>query len=354
MRKKYGSSLSQYVIIVIIIGLAVAMAYGLLGVNIKQNLANMVQSQEGINEQINENIIGLTNITPGSLGGNIDAPATKCNSGSCVIDYGNFVLNGVPENIQELVETTGASGGTENMASMIEQIADYLEASGQSGEATQLRDLANIGHFLAQIALTGESGASGCATNADPVSCFKAFATDPANSPTLPDNLKTILTKYEAVQVPGKAYQTLIGLHGQYGTVGTRIDTARMMEVTNPSNFDIIKAFNPAYQFVDIYDNVVANPNISQEVKDITKELYKNIAGITIEHQQNMSATYGQYTNMSGFGYDIYTGASVNTGNYGLVPLEKIVHPQTSLNTNIQSSLMCATGKFDALGKACK
>lgn len=49
-----------------------------------------------------------------------------CNGSSCTISVGNYVLEGIPENFNAFVETSGASGGTDKIVSLLNQISDQL------------------------------------------------------------------------------------------------------------------------------------------------------------------------------------------------------------------------------------
>lgn len=161
-----GSSLAQYAIVLALVAVAVVpvfMIYGKEIVSILQgytsiftDMNNQMATNKGSNpsEEPSEDPPG--NPPPsqekvGPLGGTPSAPVTDCSTpDSCTIDYGSFVLSGIPENFPIAVETMGGAGGIETMAQLMDILATAQENGDIQMDGGSLRDLANLGHELAR------------------------------------------------------------------------------------------------------------------------------------------------------------------------------------------------------------
>ncbi|MEW5820363.1 MAG: hypothetical protein AB1782_09245 [Cyanobacteriota bacterium] len=120
---------------------------------------NTSEHQPQINNVNNKELTG-DKILSDQLGGNLDSPVIKCSNRNCSIDYGDFVLNGIPEDFGSFVEASGTSGGTEKLAAILEQIAVQLEQKGDTAGSKDFRDLANTLHIVARIDKSIESDLS--------------------------------------------------------------------------------------------------------------------------------------------------------------------------------------------------
>ncbi|MEW5821042.1 MAG: hypothetical protein AB1782_12695, partial [Cyanobacteriota bacterium] len=77
---------------------------------IAQNPVNIINSSEKSKHK---------KLTTGTLKGSINAPVKKCSNGYCIIDFGDYIMTGIPENYNEVLETTGNSGAN-NPAKLID------------------------------------------------------------------------------------------------------------------------------------------------------------------------------------------------------------------------------------------
>lgn len=163
-RKECGASLFQYVIIICLVGLGIVPCYYLLGNNIKLHFTNFYNSLANNNDIIQENASPLFNLivngglSAGQLGGSPANPVSQCADNNCSIDFGTVVLNNIPKDYSEIIETSGASGGTDVIVSMVQQIAEQLEDSPQVSEEqlAKIKDLISYGNDIKNLEMLFE------------------------------------------------------------------------------------------------------------------------------------------------------------------------------------------------------
>ncbi|MGD9580678.1 MAG: hypothetical protein AB7V50_04855, partial [Vampirovibrionia bacterium] len=177
--KNKGSALAQYGIIIVLVVLGAVVAYSLLGQTIVDQLTSFLNFQKNNNAQMAENYnntgsssTSTTTAEPGSLGGTSTSPVENCNAGSCTVDYGDFILSGIPENYKDFVEVQGTSGGTDKLVSLVNQMADQLEEDGKPAEAQELRNFANLLSFMSDIEESMVNNIGSCQTDSDPAGCY--------------------------------------------------------------------------------------------------------------------------------------------------------------------------------------
>ncbi len=85
--------------------------------------------------------------TPGGLGGTSENPVVQCSFGYCNIDFGDYVLSGIPDNFSDYVKSTSSSGGTELLANLLMAIANSPNIDTSTSKI--IKDLANKGHSMA-------------------------------------------------------------------------------------------------------------------------------------------------------------------------------------------------------------
>jgi hypothetical protein len=142
--KNKGSSVSQYLIIIGLVALVLIPVFIYFGQNIHQYFTNFYKvfatknldiktkpstdiplQSSAANETVS--MFQKPEVLPGSLGGKPDHPIKTCDNNFCIIDYGDFILEGIPKNFGQYVNTHGTSGGTEKLAALIDQaIAQIL------------------------------------------------------------------------------------------------------------------------------------------------------------------------------------------------------------------------------------
>lgn len=197
-----GASLAQYAIVIALIMTAVVPGYFLYGKQIVHILSQYTDIFADINDLIGANTAATAtpstppatttpptttttppttttttgSITPppavpivsaGSLGGTPSDPVRSCSGSYCTIDYGSYVINGIPADFSSFVETCGTTAGTEVILSVLDQIiyaADHTTDMPMSpSELAIVRDLAEKGHLLAD----GEKDIEDYITNGD-------------------------------------------------------------------------------------------------------------------------------------------------------------------------------------------
>lgn len=86
----------------------------------------------------------------GPLGGTTSVPVKACKDGKCDIDFGSYVLSGVPETMPSVEETAGTFGekSTRDYASVLESLADSISADSPE-QAARLDLLAAVTKNLA-------------------------------------------------------------------------------------------------------------------------------------------------------------------------------------------------------------
>lgn len=161
-----GTSLVQYAIIITLIALFVVPAFMSLGQNTNKNLKTYMASVEENNKTIKQNTAPTTQkenikeIKAGDLGGTSEQPKVICDDNSCSIDFGEFSINGLPKNYKEFIETSGFSGGTHKIASLLDQIAEQAQALPDLESKDLFVQLAQQGHILANIEREIETSAN--------------------------------------------------------------------------------------------------------------------------------------------------------------------------------------------------
>jgi len=164
MKRKYrGSNLVEYMLPAALIGVVMGGAlynsytndsilnYVMNSLNMKINEETLVI--DNANNNTNKEVIKVDpyankNISDSST----TPPAMACSTdNTCTIDFGNFKLTGVPSNFTNVVETSGANAGTEQIALLLDQIANILAQNNKISESDQVKDLANMGHALAAL-----------------------------------------------------------------------------------------------------------------------------------------------------------------------------------------------------------
>lgn len=149
MRKIKGASLFQYAIILGLVALMAVPVYFTLGQTIVDHLKAFYSSIVDINENADINgdsaklSIVSESVKAGDLGGEPKAPVMNCVKTICAIDYGTIILNGVPANFNEIVETSGTAGGTDEILALLEQVAEQ-KAKDPETTPQELEDLSNL------------------------------------------------------------------------------------------------------------------------------------------------------------------------------------------------------------------
>ncbi|MEW5821096.1 MAG: hypothetical protein AB1782_12965 [Cyanobacteriota bacterium] len=341
MIKNKGSNIVEYVVPVALIGIVVGM--GLFYMYEQGTLRDFVISSSNINFDSTTQKASLNNnsnpdeplinqVVPATP----DNPITSCENGICKIDFGPISLSGLPENFNDFVETSGASGSVDMMASLLDQIANQLLDDGLKNEYNDIKKLANIGHNLAAVENEIEKMIKNCNYNK---ACIDSFADKPF---PMPENFDITVTG-------DLAYKT----YAEAGSAGV-IGGTRNLTGNNVSG--ILETGRLAPHFIETLDRVTKDSDISQDTRNLIKELSWDIGVIGEDFQNNleyMSSWYDSHTLLtpSTF-YDPITYSKISEP----VPPDAISNYQTynaSKVTNFDSALICAAGQKSDSGSKC-
>lgn len=347
MKRIRGQNLTEFVILLGLVVIVCVAAYTMLGDQVNklfQGSKQKVEKFKPFGVAYDKNTGGK--VGPGGLGGTPSKPVADCTNGTCIIDLGPLLLNGVPENFGTFVETSGSSAGTDSISSMFDQIAEYFKSQNNSAGYDAYKKLANLGHALATVQNAYEDVAESCKTSPNYNTCISTQGNAINTSrPTLNANVSAYLPNYSSGSMNLLAFSNL--------------EAGRLNKMSSPGFFNSVKTENPSFAIIDAYDQAVATPGLTPELKNITDKLLRNMGDLSYYNThrfQNailsgLSAPGG--SNMSSQ-WDPVTGNSI--GNVSWPPAasaDDLLHPQTSLNTNIVSALMCTAGSNYTNGAEC-
>jgi hypothetical protein len=159
MKKHSGSALMDYIVPTAVAGLVMGCA--LYYVASSGNIPAFMMASLNIQEDsiAGTGLMGtsaasgggsVAAVQAGSLGGTPTKPQLNCGPSECSIDYGDFVLNGLPANYSQIVETVGASGGTEALVTQLDLILQQARDNDLPVDIKLLQELANLGHNVAR------------------------------------------------------------------------------------------------------------------------------------------------------------------------------------------------------------
>lgn len=345
-KKNSGVSLFQYIIIISLIGLGVFIAYSTMGDLIKNIFSSYNSGYDSMNKSITNNLPPEPPITPGSLGGTAALPVKKCDAQGCDIDFGDFVLNGIPEDFGTFINSSGAAGGTEQLSDLLEQLATQMDDPATSeDEGISFREMANLGHLIGGIQKTFETNAESCVSDANPAGCYFNKTSYSVNLPNIPfdSGLSTV--------IPGFTSSQNYSFYD--GEILTSISMGRQAKVQNGAWFNTEKASNPAFALVDKFDQIMNDPNVSANQKAVTEQIYRSLANISEEQLINRENVIGHTPNFN-YRIDSMSGADLQSINYSYAgALNDITHLQASSTTNVGSAIVCATGSNSDTGQNC-
>ncbi|MEW5819490.1 MAG: hypothetical protein AB1782_04810 [Cyanobacteriota bacterium] len=368
MRSGKGANLVEYIIPVALIGLIVGM--GLYTVFSEGLLLKFIGSSGDIkiDESTGKAFLG-SNIdnksyllnAPGSMGGTSDKPVKECKNGKCTIDFGDYILSGIPDNFSEFVEAQGNSGGTDQLAAIFDQLAEQILEEGDQAGYQEYLNMANLCHYLAKMQRNVEEAQTICSTDDDPRWCYSETfrnyrSGNLENDYSVPDNLTD--TELFNLGLPANSFSSFF-ING-----GTRIDLTRQKIAndqvsTDPPYRDLTTAI------VSMYDNIMENPQYSDNLKNITTVLYKEIDKITFDQYKTSYDT--AFMAIQGGGSSLTRYDPVTGEVTGVYPEERfdngiglgrtyVIHGPNALAseaTDVDSALICIAGKNTDTGREC-
>lgn len=376
MKKIKGSALVDYLIPTLLIG--VVGGSGIYALHSSGVLKNFISASLNVDVGSDgKGIIGktiassdaLTTITPpkafdmatvnaGDLGGTPEQPIKTCIANSCAIDFGELILKNVPENFGAAVSESGSSHGVDDLSELLLQIADQLnDATTPVDEAADLRDLANLGHFVADAIEQGEKKLDSCPVNStDCLDKLQLIYTSEKLS--LPPNLNSVLTGFDSKYTI--ADLLLDGALGGMNVSSKRLGDIRNKKIEGSVLYSMHTDDNPLFAMIEKYDAIQNNTDskYTDTVKAITKQLFLDLDKVIYNFQESSYiANDGEYLHphtspLTGLKTETKTTLTVD-GKTDYEIAQELLKPEASIFTDIDSALICTTGKYDDTGQAC-
>ncbi|MEW5819991.1 MAG: hypothetical protein AB1782_07345 [Cyanobacteriota bacterium] len=344
-RNGNGNSLSQYTNVIVLIALALIPVFYVCGQLIIKNFSNfssgLTPKNVSTNSTANNSGTVLT-IKPNDLNGTPDKPVSKCSGGKCSIDYGSFVLNGIPQNFNEFVQTGGTSGGIDELADMIMQIAEHLKEIGDLDGYEEFKAFSNFAHIQADIVRLSEKQIQ---SNPDQTAFNDFYTTNGLlKDYKLPDELASELPNFST----NHAYFTIL-------LDNCNIGESRNRKITNPDTYSNNYVNKAADSMIYLYDRIQNNTTkYPESIRNLAQELYLTLDDITTEAIAHIGAGANADPNWScSFSYDPITGNKITPHPATTADLNAFLHPQYSLNEDITGSLICTAGKNTAEARSC-
>lgn len=257
------------------------------------------------------------------------------------ISVDGITLTGVPKDFQNLINTIGPNGTTETILGLIEQMAVQMDdPATPQDEGEDFRDMANLGHFIADYEADIELKAAGCNLQSNPSSCMSSelMYTNSLGS-SVPSSLSSILSSYSLQDNHSDQMAQML----DFGIAANRCKSGG--SGCSPTS-------NPIHAFYKQYDTVMSSSDYSDSSKAIIKQLYTEIASIGTNMKTQMEVVSGATPSM--IAYDPVTGNPMLSNAPTSVAINDILHPSASVVTDLDSSLICTTGVHSDDGTVCQ
>jgi len=338
-RRQKGNALSQYAIIIGLVALAAVPAFLLFGNQIVSALTTYAGQYSDMNNQLDANNKSNTNSIANNNASTVDLnndQTGNCTNNTCSIDFGDIKLSGVPQDLNKLVETSGVSGGMDNLTSLLDQIAQQYEEQGKTEEAKDIKILATTGHNMAAIQKDFENLVfNTCKGNQE---CFNSYINKEYKKPAGYDET------YQAFPKGVTYYDTswLTSIGGAIKNINS-----------NYPQYAISKFYNQTL------NKIKNNDGISNTAKGVIQELTWDIG--TIGEKWNLPfalLTEGDFdVEPYNYIYEPLTGKETRVPVPAGTTYESIYNDIQNINapelTHIDSGLICASGSYTDTGTAC-
>lgn len=243
---------------------------------------------------------------------------------------GNISLSGIPADFNSITQTTGASGGTDTISGILDQLAVEMEQNGQTTQSQEIKKLAELGHNIAKLqnyfekAIVDCQGDQSCITKAGNVQMSQGFWDE---------------TNFNFVEnIPLRELLS-------HTKLGER-------HLTNPAaakNYVNTDNGNMSYIFYNQVQKVMNDPSFDQQTKNVVQELSWDIASIAEEFKNNVDFMTGSSNRAT---CDFITQECSGIKNPGIT-VEDFASYKSSTITNFDSALICAAGKHTDSGASC-
>lgn len=349
-KNNIGQNLVEFAILLGFLGVGAAFTLTTMGFNVNQlfqNSSDKLASYKPFgNVQSNNNTNTTTTTTtttppvpnaPGPLGGTPDNPVKQCNASVCKVDFGEFVLDGVPDNLGEVIQTSGSSGATETLLGLVDQLITQMDGTATLDELDKVKNLANTGHLIANYEKYVEDFALNCNTTPDSYQCLSDFLYNGTSTYSVPSSLSSQLPNLNIdVADPGSALE---------------IGGAMSDYINNPTKFNDHATTDPSYAFVNSYLDVMNDTNITDTQKSVIKQLYWQIGSLATEFDNIVwSSGSANYTTDTYF--DPITAQQYEY-DVSQFTVNDILSPTYSNIADTDSALICASGHRDDVNYVC-
>ena len=345
MCKNIGNAISQYAIIIGLVILALIPVFLIFGNTINKSFTDFLHilQNKDVTTTSSTNLNTVINSTSKNTSNYSGTPTSNCEDGSCTIDYGDFVLTGIPDDFSGFIETHGTSGGTETLVALLDQMAEQMKDNVPPEDYQTYKELANLGHILADFEASLEDTAKNCAN-------YKVFPDE-----CMQDKIGWG-TKYTLNSPLLKQFSNLSN-ELNYSGYTFNVGYAMNQYINDPETFGYEKDNQLAFAIVDKYKLIMNSDNVSEKQKAVTQELYWQIG--------NLSTKLGKacYDSISDFEGEVNTSGSLYadpiTGEFSdndktiTHDVTAIYDVDTSKITDIDSALICVTGKHLDSGQQC-
>ena len=342
-RKQKGNALSQYAIIIGLVALAAVPAFLLFGNQIVSALTTYVDQYTNMNSIVASNVDNVANSTNNintantSVEDNSNSASCSDADNTCSIDFGDFKLSSVPQDLNKLIETSGVSGGMDNLTSLLDQIAQQYEEQGKTEEAKDIKILATTGHNMAVIEKELENFIIN--TCKGDTTCINSYANKEFPKPAGFDETYQAFPK-------GVTYEYTFSLINIGKTLNKEVNT-------NYPEFAISKFYN------ETLNKINNNSAISDKTKSIVQELTWDIGTLSqkwlIQYTRITDPAVQEY--LYTYTYDPLTGKEIDVDIPADITYESIYNDLQNIKvpelTHVDSGLMCASGGYTDSGTAC-
>lgn len=341
-KKNKGQNLIEFAILLGCIGVGAIFALSAIGFNVNNLFQNGVDQMASYKPFGNVQSNSTTqqppiSNTPGPLGGTPDNPVKQCNGNTCKLDFGEFILDGVPDNFGELVKTSGTAGSTEALLGLVDQLITQMDGKVTIDELNKIKKLSNTGHLIANYEKYVEDFAINCNASVDSYQCLSDFLYNGASTYSVPSSLSSQLPDLNIdIADPGSALE-IGGAMNDY--------------LNNTTKFNNHSTTDPAYAFVKSYLDVMDDSVFTDTQKSVIKQLYWQIGSLATEFDNIVwSSGSGNYSTDTYF--DPITGQSFEY-DVSQFTVNDILSPKYSNVTDMDSALICASGHRSDVNNIC-
>lgn len=326
-----GQNLIEFAIILGLVGVACLACFFILGNHLTVLFSDTSKEFKSYNPfQFNSSTQLTSQKTANkSINGSTPIISTPSSNGMVNLQIGNITLQNVPTNLKEIVQTTGASGGTETIASLLSQIADQAEEANLSpDDASLIRDIANYAHTLALLEKHLENTAISCDFEPD---CITTYSD-------------------REVSIPGVKENATERNFSDYLCLGE----AKYKYIYKPDDFnDRLQSKYTAYQYYAKMAQLLESNTADPAIVRLVDELSANIAILGEEFDNNYGYLEADWSTFSYYDYKTNNSYSEKAPSTIELIKDNFKNYTTSATTNLDAQLICATGEKSDDGTSC-